>query len=346
MHRGDLDDPDGLAKAAADSDGVIHLAFQHEVAFGGDFATAAAADRRAVEAMGAALAGSDRPFVLASGLLALSPGRVATEDDGLVPSDAVRANPAGLRAATGLFTLSLRGVGVRSSVLRFPPTVHGDGDNGFMATFVAIARQRGVAGYVGDGSNRWPAVHRSDAARLARLAVEAAPAGSVLHAVGDEGVPFREIAAAMGRHLDVPTESVAPGDAAEHFAPLGHFVALDSPATARRHPEAARMGADGADLARRSRAGPLLPPGLESRPSEAAPSYHRHPMPGHQEFKALSSEEVERAAVRVAEMEKWAREAYLATKHVEDVEDIWVRYFEAEHHLHWIISPATEPEGS
>src|SRR6202161_1635497 len=210
---GDLDDPEGLAKAAADSDGVIHLAFQHEVAFGGDFATAAAADRRAVEAMGAALAGSDRPLVLASGLLALAPGRVATEDDGLGPSDTVRANPAGLRAATGLVTLSLGGVGVRSSVLRFPPTVHGDGDNGFIATFVAIARQKGVAGYVGDGSNRWPAVHRSDAARLARLTVESAPAGSVLHAVGEEGVAFRQIAEALGRHLEVPTISLSAADA-------------------------------------------------------------------------------------------------------------------------------------
>jgi nucleoside-diphosphate-sugar epimerase len=229
---GDLDDPEGLAKAAADSDGVIHLAFQHEVAFGGDFATAAAADRRAVEAMGAALAGSDRPFVLASGLLGLANGRVATEEDGLVPGAEVRANPAGMRAATGLLTLSLRGVGVRSSVLRLPPTVHGDGDNGFIATFVAIARQRGVAGYVADGTNRWPAVHRSDAARLFRLAVESAPAGSMLHAVGDEGVPFRDIAAAMCRHLGVPTESVTPADAAEHFSPLGHFVGLDSPATA------------------------------------------------------------------------------------------------------------------
>src|SRR5580692_10449583 len=232
VHRGDLDDPEMLAKAAGDSDGVIHLAFQHEVAFGGNFPAAAAADRRAVEAMGAALAHSDRPFVLASGLLGLIVGRVATEDDGLVPGALIRANPAGLRAATGLFTLSLRGVGVRSSVLRLPPTVHGDGDNGFVATFVAIARQRGVAGYVGDGSNRWPAVHRSDAARLARLAVESAPAGSVLHAVGDEGVPFRDIAAAMGRHLGVPTESVTPAAAAEHFSPLGHFVGLDSPATA------------------------------------------------------------------------------------------------------------------
>jgi nucleoside-diphosphate-sugar epimerase len=230
--RGDVDDPDGLAKGAADSDGVIHLAFQHEVAFSGNFAAAAAADRRAVEAMGAALADSDRPFVLASGTLGLTAGRVATEDDGLVPSAEMRVNPAGRRAATALLTLSLRGIGVRSSVLRFPPTVHGDGDHGFVATLVDIARRRGVAEYVGDGTNRWPAVHRSDAARLARLAVEAAPAGSVLHAVADEGVPFSEIAGVIGRHLGVPSASVAPADAAEHFAHLGHFVAVDSPATA------------------------------------------------------------------------------------------------------------------
>jgi nucleoside-diphosphate-sugar epimerase len=232
VQRGDLDDPDGLAKAAADSDGVIHLAFQHELAFGGNFAAAAAADRRAVEAMGAALDDSDRPLVLASGMLGLKAGRVATEEDGLVPSAAVRANPAGRRSATALLTLSLAGTGVRSSVLRFPPTVHGDGDHGFIATLVGVARQRGVAAYVGDGTNRWPAVHRSDAARLARLAVEAAPAGSVLHAVGDEGVPFLEIAGAMGRHLGLPTASVSPADAVEHFAHLGHFVSLDSPATA------------------------------------------------------------------------------------------------------------------
>src|SRR6202167_912851 len=232
VHRGDLDDPDGRAMAAADSDGVIHLAFQHEVAFGGNFAAAGAADRQAVEAMGAALADSDRPFVLASGMLGLTAGRIATEDDGLVASPEVRANPAGRRAATALLTLSLRGIDVRSSVVRFAPTVHGDGDNGFMATLVGIARQQGVAGYVGDGTNRWPAVHRSDAARLARLAVESAPACSVLHAGGDEGVTFREIAVSMGRHLGIPATSVAPEDAAAHFAPLGHFVALNSPATA------------------------------------------------------------------------------------------------------------------
>jgi len=232
VQQGDVDDPDGLAKAAADSDGVIHLAFQHEVAWSGNFAAAAEADRRAVEAMGAAMADSERPFVLASGMIGLTAGRVATEDDGLVASPQVRANPGGHRAATALLTLSLRGVGVRSSVLRFPPTVHGDGDHGFMATLVGIARERGVAGYVGDGTNRWPAVHRSDAARLARLAVEAAPAGSVLHAVADEGVPFHGIAGAMGRHLGLPVASVAPADAVEHFSHLGHFVALDSPATA------------------------------------------------------------------------------------------------------------------
>jgi nucleoside-diphosphate-sugar epimerase len=232
VQRGDLDDLDTLAKAANDSDGVIHLAFQHEVAFGGDFASAAAADRRAVEAMGAALAGSDRPFVLASGLLGLKAGQVATEDDGLVPSAEVRANPAGRRSATALLTLSLAGTGVRSSVVRFPPTVHGDGDQGFIAMLVSIARQRGVAGYVGDGTNRWPAVHRSDAARLVRLAVEAAPAGSVLHAVGDEGVPLREIAQAMGRHLGLPAASVTATDAVEHFGFLGFLVGLDSPATA------------------------------------------------------------------------------------------------------------------
>ncbi len=232
VRRGDIDDPDDLADAAADSDGVVHLAFQHEEAWSGNFAAAAAADRRAVEAMGQSLAGSDRPLVLASGTLALTAGRPATEDDGLVPTPAVRSNPAGRRAATALLALSLRGIGVRSSVLRLPPTVHGDGDHGFIAGLVATARQRGVAGYVGDGSNRWPAVHRSDAARLARLAVESAPAGTVLHAVADEGVPFRQIAEALGRHLDVPATSLTPDAAVDHFGHLGHFVGLDSPATA------------------------------------------------------------------------------------------------------------------
>jgi nucleoside-diphosphate-sugar epimerase len=208
--------------------------------------------------MGAALADSDRPFVLASGMLGLTAGQVATEDDGLVPSAEMRANPAGRRAATALLALSLRGIGVRSSVLRFPPTVHGDGDHGFVATLVDIARRRGVAAYVGDGTNRWPAVHRSDAARLARLAVDAAPAGSVFHAVADEGVPFREIAQAIGRHLGLPTASVPPSDAVEHFAHLGHFVAVDSPATAAVTRELLAWEPR-AQPPRGSRAGSLLP---------------------------------------------------------------------------------------
>lgn len=230
--RGDVGDPDGLARAAGDSDGVIHLAFQHDMAFGGNFPKAAAADRRAVEAMGAALAGSDRPLVVAGGIVGLSIGRVATENDGLVASPQIRANPAGLRAATALLTLSLRGIGVRSSVVRYAPTVHGDGDHGFVATFVEIARNRGFSAYVGDGSSRWPAVHRSDAARLTRLAAELAPSGSVLHAVGEGGVEFRQIAEAIGRHLNVPTKSLSQAEAVDHFGPLGHFVGLDSPADA------------------------------------------------------------------------------------------------------------------
>jgi nucleoside-diphosphate-sugar epimerase len=230
VFRGDLDDPIGLAKAAADSDGVIHLAFQHDIAFGaGDFATAGAADRKAVEAMGAALAGTDRPFVLASGVAGLNVGRLATENDGLVASPLIRAIPAGIRQATALLALSLRGIGVRSSVVRYSPTVHGDGDQGFVAGFVGMARQAGMSAYVGDGANRWPAVHRSDAARLTRLAAESAPAGSVLHAVGDEGVAFKDIAEVIARQLDVPSKSISPEEAATHFGPLGHFAGMDSP---------------------------------------------------------------------------------------------------------------------
>lgn len=233
LHRGALDDTDSLAAGAVASDGVIHLAFDHDVAFrGGDFASAAATDRRAVEVMGAALAGSGRPFVLASGVLGLVAGRVATEHDGLVPDGPMRAAPPGLRGATALLALSLRGVGVRSSVVRFPPTVHGAGDKGFIATFVGVARERGASGYVGDGTNRWPAVHVSDAARLTRLVAEAAPAGSVLHAVGEEGVEFRSIAEAIARRLQVSAVAVAPADAVAHFGPLGSFAALDSPAGA------------------------------------------------------------------------------------------------------------------
>ena len=176
------------------------------------------------------LAGSDRPFVIASGLLGLTPGRVATERD--PEPDAARPNTgAEGRLDNAHMTLSFATRGVRSSVLRLPPTVHGDGHVGFMASLIRIAHASGVSGYIGDGSNRWPAVHRLDAAHLFRLAVEKAPAGSVLHAVGDEGVPIRNVAEVIGRHLDLPVASIAPSDAGKHFTWLGGFIGLDSPAT-------------------------------------------------------------------------------------------------------------------
>jgi nucleoside-diphosphate-sugar epimerase len=232
IQRGTLDDLDLLQRTAAASDGVIHLAFKHDLAFSGDFQGAANADRRAVEAFGEALAGSDRPFVIASGTLGVAPGRVATERDGQSSDPALLAlsGPA-IRQGTAQVTLALASRGVRSSVMRLPPTVHGDGDNGFMAILVGIARHRGVSGYIGDGFSRWPAVHRFDAAHLFRLALETAPAGSTLHAVADEGVPIRDIAEVIGRHLNVPVVSLSPEDAVEHFGFLGHFLAVDSPAS-------------------------------------------------------------------------------------------------------------------
>ncbi len=233
VQRGTLDDLDVLRSAAAASDGVIHLAFKHESAFSGDFQGAADADRRAVETFGEALAGSDKPLVIASGTLGIAPGRVATERDGHGPASAVAGMPAGPRTRWGTaeLTLSLAGRGVRSTVVRLPPTNHGDGDNGFMTTIVGIARDKGVSAYIGDGTQRWPAVHRLDSARLFRLAVETAPAGTTLHAVADEGVPLRDIAEVIGRHLELPVASIAPEDAAEHFSFLAGFLGVDVPAS-------------------------------------------------------------------------------------------------------------------
>jgi nucleoside-diphosphate-sugar epimerase len=232
VQRGTLDDLDTLRSAAEASDGVIHLAFKHDLAFTGDFEGAAGADRAAVEVLGEVLAGSDRPLVIASGTLGVSPGHLATEEDGHETAAATAWGPGpAARHATAEFVLALASRGVRSSVMRLPPTNHGDGDNGFMATIVAIARERGVSGYIGDGANRWPAVHRLDSARLFSLAVERAPAGSTLHAVADEGVPIREVAEVIGRHLDVPVVSVSPEDAGEHFTWLAGFLGVDSPAS-------------------------------------------------------------------------------------------------------------------
>jgi nucleoside-diphosphate-sugar epimerase len=234
VRRGTLNDLDGLRDAAVAADGVIHLAFKHDIAFSGDFQGAADADRRAVETFGEALAGSDRPLLIASGTLGVAPGRVATERDGHDPATTegglAGAGPQ-TRRQTAELTLALAEHGVRSCVVRLPPTNHGAGDNGFLAFLVGIARERGVAGYIGDGANRWPAVHRLDSARLFRLGLEQAPAGSTLHAVADEGVPIREIAEVMGRHLDLPAVSISPENAGEHFGWMASFLGADSPAS-------------------------------------------------------------------------------------------------------------------
>ena len=224
--RGDLDDQEVLRAGARDSDGVIHLAFKHEIAFSPDgFATAATSERQAIEAIGEALAGSDRPLVIASGTPAV-PGRVATEKD-----EAGTAGPAALRGANAQAALALAARGVRSAVVRLPRSVHGEGEvHGFIPRLIAIARDKGVSGYVGDGTSRWPAVHVLDAAHLFRLALENAPAGSVLHAVGDEAIPTRQIAEVIGNQLNLPTVSAPP----EQFGFLGMVLAGDQPASSAK----------------------------------------------------------------------------------------------------------------
>ena len=231
VFRGSLDDLDGLREAAAASDGVIHLAFMHDVAFSGGFEQAAQADRLAIETFGDALAGSERPLLIASGTLGLAIGRVATELDGHTLDAGVAALGGGpsARWANAEYTLSLVERGVRASIVRLAPTNHGVGDNGFITSLIGIARDKGIAGYVGDGSSRWNAVHRLDTAHLFALALEGAPAGSTLHAVAEEGVSGRDIAAVIGKHLNLPVSSIIPKDAASHFGWMAHFVAMDSP---------------------------------------------------------------------------------------------------------------------
>jgi nucleoside-diphosphate-sugar epimerase len=226
VRRGDLDDLDGLRAAAADADGVVHLAFKHDLMFSGGAEEAVAADLRAIEALGDGLAGSGKPFVGTSGTLMLAvggvEGRAGTEDDAFAGGGRIDAENA---------VVALADRDIRSSVLRLPPTVHSDLDlHGFIPSLIGIARDTGVAGYVGDGANRWPAGHTRDAARLYRLALESAPGGSRLHAVGDEGIPFRDIAAAIGEQLGLPAQARDP----EHFGWLAGLVVLDNPTSAAR----------------------------------------------------------------------------------------------------------------
>ncbi|PWW06187.1 nucleoside-diphosphate-sugar epimerase [Paenibacillus cellulosilyticus] len=222
VHFGALDDLDSLHKGAAEADGVIHLGFKTDFA---DFSDAVAADLRAVETFGAALEGSNKPFVFTTGTLVVAWSNpepiLGTED---IPVDSNVPRGAAENAA-----ISLADRGVRSSVVRLAPTVHGPGDHGFISMLIDIAREKGFSAYVGDGYNRWPAVHRLDASRLYRLAAESASAGSRLHAVGEEGIQFCDIAGAIGRNLNLPVVSISPEEAEAHFGFLGPFTFTDNP---------------------------------------------------------------------------------------------------------------------
>lgn len=223
--RGDLEDLDGLREAAADADGVIHLAFAHDQMRSGNMAAAVASNLAAVRALGDALKGTGKPFVGTSGTGAraqLQLDRPATEED-VVADDGSRVD-----AENAVVAFAQQGV--RSSVVRIPPVTHSTLDrHGFARTLIAIARQSGVSGYPGDGANRWPAVHTLDVAHLYRLALEDAAAGTRWHAVGDEGIPLREIAQNIGDHLGLPTASVPAGELQTHFGFLAMVVALDLP---------------------------------------------------------------------------------------------------------------------
>ena len=220
VRRGDLEDLSSLRAGAAEADGVIHCGFIHDFS---KFAENCAIDERAIAAMGETLAGTGRPLVVTSGIALIRPGRVATEADIHTDSPVPRVSEQAAAAFVGR--------GVRAMAVRLPPTVHGDGDHGFVPILIGTARASGQAAYVGDGANRWPAVHRLDAARVFKLALEQGAAGARYHAVAEEGVAFRDIAGVIGKRLRLPVVSKTPDEAAAHFGWFAGFAGVDCPAS-------------------------------------------------------------------------------------------------------------------
>jgi nucleoside-diphosphate-sugar epimerase len=220
VHRGSLEDMESLRSGAAAADGVIHTAFIHDFS---NYGPAAEADKRAIETLGGALSGSDRPLVVTSGsLLAQRQGPLATEEDAHNPNFPRKSEEV---------ALALAARGVHTSILRLPPSVHGNGDHGFVPRLISIASEKGVSAFIGDGLNRWPAVHRLDAAHLYRLILEKGTAGATYHGVADEGVQTREIAGAIGRGLNLPVVSKSREEAADHFGWMALFFGIDGPAS-------------------------------------------------------------------------------------------------------------------